>query len=331
MIETGLCYAQSLFLPPIFNKGDVILLTALPVLFSVVIVLFLGQLLSRTILKEATFWQGISKLSYWVLFPALLFKTISQSDFTGMEIEAIISTMLVGLFGVLIIFWLIGRRVKLSNADLSSVLQGAFRHNGFMALAIIAGLYGEAGVEIGTLCLAILVPPSNVMSVCVLIYLNKRDQKTSMAPFLAKEIVRNPLIIAIIAGLIAKYAPFDTPDFILETAELLGRGALPALLLAVGAGVQLTSRIKGSFVPLGLGILAKIIIFPALLVGTAIGFGIEGMSLSIIAIFGVMPTAVSAYALARELDGNADLMAEIISFQTFLSLPAMLIWLSVLS
>lgn len=307
------------------------MLTALPVIFSVVLVLFLGQILSRTILKEASFWQGISKLSYWVLFPALLFKTISQSDFTGMQLEAIISTMLIGLLGMLVIFWLIGTRFKLSNADLSSVLQGAFRHNGFMALAIIAGLFGQAGVEIGTLCLAILVPPSNVMSVCVLIYLNKRNQKTNMAPFLAKEIARNPLIIAIIAGLIAKYAPFQTPAFILETADLLGRGALPTLLLAVGAGVKLTSRIKGSLIPLGLGILAKIIVFPALLVGTAIGFGIEGMSLAIIAIFGVMPTAVSSYALARELDGNADLMAEIISFQTFLSLPAMLIWLSVLS
>ena len=306
------------------------MLAALPVLLSVILVLALGQLLSRTILKEASFWQGISKLSYWVLFPALLFKTVSQSDFTGMQIDAVVIAMLIGLFGVLVISWIIGAQAKLSNADLSSVLQGAFRHNGFMALAIIAGLYGEAGVEIGTLCIAILVPPSNVLSVCVLIYLNKRNDKVNTGQLLAKEIARNPLILAILAGVIAKYMPFSTPSVLLETTGLLGRGALPALLLAVGAGVQFTSSIKGALIPLGIALLAKTLIFPAIMVVTAMSFGISGLTLQIIAIFGVMPTAVSSYALARELDGNASLMAEIISFQTLLSLPVMLIWLSLL-
>ena len=306
------------------------MLAALPVLLSVILVLALGQLLSRTILKEASFWQGISKLSYWVLFPALLFKTVSQSDFTGMQIDAVVIAMLIGLFGVLVISWIIGAQAKLSNADLSSVLQGAFRHNGFMALAIIAGLYGEAGVEIGTLCIAILVPPSNVLSVCVLIYLNKRNDKVNTGQLLAKEIARNPLILAILAGVIAKYMPFPTPSVLLETTGLLGRGALPALLLAVGAGVQFTSSIKGALIPLGIALLAKTLIFPAIMVATAMSFGISGLTLQIIAIFGVMPTAVSSYALARELDGNASLMAEIISFQTLLSLPVMLIWLSLL-
>ena len=291
----------------------------------------LGQLLSRTILKEASFWQGISKLSYWVLFPALLFHTISQSDFTGMQIDATLITLLIGLFGVLAISWVIGARAHLSNADLSSVLQGAFRHNGFMALAIIAGLYGPAGVEFGTLCIAVLVPPSNVLAVCILIYLNKRQDQVNMAQLLAKEIARNPLIIAITAGLIAKYIPVPTPDILLETTSLLGRGALPALLLAVGAGVRVTASIKGSLVPLGLGLLAKVLIFPAIMVSTAIFLGIDGMALSIIAIFGVIPTAVSSYALSKELDGNSELMAEIISFQTLLSLPAMLVWLSFLN
>ena len=307
------------------------MLSALPVIASVILVLLLGQILSRTILKEASFWQGISKLSYWVLFPALLFKTISQSDFSGMQVNATVITLMIGLAGVVVIMWVIGVRTRLSNADLSSVLQGSFRHNGFMALAIIAGLYGQEGVELGTLCLAVLVPPSNVMSVCVLIYLNKRDAQMNMGHLLAKEIARNPLIIAIIAGLIAKYMPIETPALLFETAELLGRGALPALLLAVGAGVRFSHSIRSSKIPLALGLLAKAIIFPAILVTTAMAFGIHGMPLNIIAIFGVMPTAVSSYALARELDGNADLMAEIISFQTVLSLPVMLIWLSFLS
>ena len=307
------------------------MLSALPVILSVLFVLCLGQLLSRTILQQDSFWQSISKLSYWVLFPALLFKTIAASNFKDMQINETMMVLLIGLFGVMAINWLIGKKAQMAPADLSSVLQGSFRHNGFMALAIIAGLYGQAGVELGTLCLAVLVPPSNVMSVFVMIVLNKRSETAQMGPLLLKETARNPLIIAIIAGLIAKFLPYKTPDVILETAELLGRGALPMLLLAVGAGVKFHSKIKSDLKPLALALSAKLIIFPGLLVLTALAFGIQGMALNIIMIFGVMPTAVSSYTLARELGGNADLMAEIISLQTFVALPAMLIWLSVFS
>ena len=306
------------------------MLSGLPVLISVIFVLGLGQILSRTILQDASFWQGISKLSYWVLFPALLFKTIALSDFTGMQVDYTVISLLIGLFGVLVICWFIGVKANLKNADLSSVLQGAFRHNGFMALAIIAGLYGTQGVELGTLCIAVLVPPSNALAVIVLIWLNKRDDEVHIGSLLTKELARNPLIIAIIAGVLAKYAPFDLPNTVYETSELLGRGALPALLLAVGAGVKFTSSIKNDAISLAIALSAKLFIFPALLVSSAILMGISGMALEIILVFGVMPTAVSSYALAKELDGNDSLMAEIISFQTILSLPAMLIWLTFL-
>ena len=60
----------------------------------------------------------------------------------------------------------------------------------------------------------------------------------------------------------------------------------------------------------------------------ALLLGISGLPLIIFVIFGVMPTAVSSYALAKELGGNDELMAEIISLQTIMSLPILLIWLS---
>ena len=77
-----------------------------------------------------------------------------------------------------------------------------------------------------------------------------------------------------------------------------------------------------------LALLSKAIIFPAIMFTMALALGITGLPLTIFVIFGVMPTAVSSYALAKELGGNADLMAEIISLQTIMSLPILLIWLN---
>ncbi|MGC6440776.1 MAG: AEC family transporter [Candidatus Puniceispirillaceae bacterium] len=291
------------------------------------LVMILGKVISLTILKEESFWQSLSRLCYWVLFPAMLFKTIATSDFSDMAVDKTVIALLTGLFGVTVLIWIAGRQFRLNNADLSSLLQGAFRHNGFMALSIIAGLYGPKAVELGTLCLATLVPVSNVMSVAILIYLNKRHEGMDLRRLLLKELIRNPLILSIAAGLAAKYMPADLPIFILDTTELLGRGALPALLLAIGAGVHL-SAFRSAWRALLLSALAKAVIFPGLMVGSAMVMGLDGLSLIIIMIVGVMPTAVSSYPLARELGGNAKLMAEILSLQTVLSVPVLLIWLA---
>ena len=303
------------------------MLSAAPIVFSVLLVMILGKVISLTILKEESFWQSLSRLCYWVLFPAMLFKTIATSDFSDMAVDKTVIALLTGLFGVTVLIWIAGRQFRLNNADLSSLLQGAFRHNGFMALSIIAGLYGAKAVELGTLCLATLVPVSNVMSVAILIYLNKRHEGMDLRRLLLKELIRNPLIISIAAGLAAKYMPADLPVFILDTTELLGRGALPALLLAIGAGVHL-SAFRSAWRALLLSALAKAVIFPGLMVGSAMVMGLDGLSLIIIMIVGVMPTAVSSYPLARELGGNAELMAEILSLQTVLSVPVLLIWLA---
>ena len=288
----------------------------------------LGQIISRTILTDVNFWQGISKLCYWVLFPAMLFKTIALSDFTGLAIDTSLIVLMSGLFGVMIIIYIAGRLIRVNNADLSSLLQGAFRHNGFIALSIIAGLYGQAGLELGTLCLAALVAPSNVMSVVIMVFLNKRDGTVNMQKLLAKEIARNPLILSIVAGLLAKNSPFIAPDILFETTSMLGQAALPVLLMAVGAGIRFHKRLKSSYMSLILAVLSKAIIFPAIMFTVALLLGISGLPLIIFVIFGVMPTAVSSYALAKELGGNDELMAEIISLQTIMSLPILLIWLS---
>ena len=304
------------------------MISALPVILSVLLVMISGQIISRTILTDTLFWQGISKLCYWVLFPAMLFKTIALSDFSGLAINTSLIILMVGLFGVMGVMYVMGLMAKLNNADLSSLLQGAFRHNGFIALSIIAGLYGQAGLELGTLCLAALVAPSNVMSVVIMVYLNRRDGKVKIPQLLAKEIGRNPLILSLVAGLLAKNSPFILPEVIFETTAMLGQAALPVLLMAVGAGIRFHKRLKSSYVALCLAIVSKAIIFPTIMFTMALALGITGLPLTIFVIFGVMPTAVSSYALAKELGGNAELMAEIISVQTIMSLPILLIWLS---
>ena len=145
----------------------------------------------------------------------------------------------------------------------------------------------------------------------------------------ARETMRNPLLASILAGVLVNVFSIPVPAFVAGMGEMLGNGALPLLLLGIGASLRF-STIQGDAVPLILAVVAKILLFPFCLVMVGVQLGLDPISLAVIAAVGAAPTATSSFALASELGGNTRLMAEIISVQTLaaaLSIPFW-IWVS---
>ena len=105
------------------------------------------------------------------------------------------------------------------------------------------------------------------------------------------------------------------PLFGLKALSILSNAALPIGLLSVGVGLEL-KYLKHAKKELVVATVTKLLLFPLLSYGVGLLFGLSGISLSIAVIFGAMPTAVSAYILARELGGDVSLMASIITLQT---------------
>ena len=84
------------------------------------------------------------------------------------------------------------------------------------------------------------MPITNIAAVIVMIVYNRQDTNTKISRFLLKEITRNPLIIAVVLGLLFNYFEMALPTFATLTFELLGDGALSLILLCVGAGLALS-------------------------------------------------------------------------------------------
>ena len=140
------------------------------------------------------------------------------------------------------------------------------------------------------------------------------------------EIVRNPLLGAMLVGVGVNWLNVPVPAFIAQAAALLGAGALPLLLLGIGASLKF-SAIRGHAVPLGLAIAAKMLVFPMALVGSGFLLGLDPLALAVLAAVGAAPTANSTYTLAVELGGDAPLMAEIVSLQTVTAALSMPLWI----
>jgi hypothetical protein len=201
----------------------------------------------------------------------------------------------------------------MDGPDFTSVFQGAVRGNTYVGLALAAGLLGDAGFAIASLAFAVIVPLVNVLSVAVLA---SHGGHTSATPWTAMaSIARNPLVLACVAGATLSAAAIPQPDLIHRTLERLGRPALPLGLLTVGAALQFTA-LGHALGPLALSSAFKLVLMPLLVRILCHWLAVDPLTTATLTLLAALPTATSSYILARQLGGNAPLMALVISCQT---------------
>ena len=97
-------------------------------------------------------------------------------------------------------------------------------------------------------------------------------------------------------------------------------------LLLVGAGLVISDALKPKPMVL-LPTALKLILFPLVTYALATAFGITGMALTVMVLGASVPTAMNGYVLARQLGGDAELMAALITLQTAVAMLTLPLWL----
>ena len=289
------------------------------------LLVFAGHILWRQEFVPVSFWDGLSKVCYWILFPCLLFDLMSTLQLDTPFLLPFGLTILVGSMSVVYFGFLSGWLIGASGPTTSSLVQGGLRYNGFLMLAFVQGAFGLAALEIGALSVAILVPIANIVSVLVIFLLGDSKKDANLGRAIFTECARNPLIGAIIIGGVVNVSGIPVPDFVIESTELLGRSSLPMLLLCVGASIRIAG-LRSHKMALFLAVLSKLIVLPSVMMITGLFLGLEKQVLLVLVVLATAPTAASSYTLAQQLGGDAPLMAEIITAQTLVSAIAIPAW-----
>jgi len=292
---------------------------------AVLLLVFAGHILWRQEFVPVSFWDGLSKVCYWILFPCLLFDLMSTLQLDTPFLLPFGLTILVGSMSVVYFGFLSGWLIGASGPTTSSLVQGGLRYNGFLMLAFVQGAFGLAALEIGALSVAILVPIANIVSVLVIFLLGDSKKDANLGRAIFTECARNPLIGAIIIGGVVNVSGIHVPDFVIESTELLGRSSLPMLLLCVGASIRIAG-LRSHKMALFLAVLSKLIVLPSVMMITGLFLGLEKQVLLVLVVLATAPTAASSYTLAQQLGGDAPLMAEIITAQTLVSAIAIPGW-----
>jgi hypothetical protein len=278
-----------------------------------------GYLLYRHVDWGDAFWVGVEKLVYYVLFPALLFHAIVHNRIDpGAAAPFVLGVAVVVAVGIALGY--LGRLVvPVESRRFASAVQCAFRFNSYVALALSQRLGGEAGLALCAIVVAIAVPMCNVAAVWGLARHSEHG--------LVRELLRNPLLLATLAGLAGNLLGLELPDPVSAFLGRLGAAALALGLIAVGAGLRPSGA--GGDRPFAVyATLVKLVAMPlaALLVGAALG--LPPLARQVLVLFGAMPTASAAYILANRMGGDGAYVAWLITLSTLGSVLALPFWLS---
>ena len=297
-------------------------------LIPVFAVIMVGFVLRATKLIADDEWAGINQLCYYLLLPMLIVKSLSTADLSSVPVFQIAGAMILATLGVSALLFLaripLLKVLGLTNASYTSLFQGSTRWHGFIALAIIAALYGDKGVIIGSIGLATLIPLLNLINVTVLSLYG--DRSASNSPGLLRQLSQNPFIIACLIGILLNLAPYAMPSIFVTTLDLVGRAALGISLLTVGAALKPRLNISDLRAVFSAAII-RLLIMPVFMVMSCLALGVSGDPLIIAVICAAVPTAASGYILAKQMGGDAELMASIITFQVIaatITLPLVL-------
>ena len=296
----------------------------LAALAPVFLLIVLGFALKRSLMRLETQWHGLERLTYYVLFPALLIVTLVKADLGAVPIAGVggallLSALLMSLL-CLGLRPLLPAKCAIDGPAFTSIFQGATRWQTYVALAVSLNLYGDRGLALASVAVVAIIPLVNVLSVSVLAHYASPERQSLRA--IAMTVVRNPLIWACAIGLAINVSNVALPRIVHEVAEALGRSSLAIGLLVTGAGLQL----QGLFRPnaaAALTVFLKLILMPVLAVALAVWFGVTGPGLVIVVVCAAVPASSSAYVLARQMGGDAPLLAQIITLQTILAAVTM--------
>jgi predicted permease len=289
----------------------------LAALLPVFLLIALGAALRRSLLPDRKSWDAFERLTYFVLFPALLVVTTATADLrelpaTGVG-AALFGAIILLSLALIVLKPLLAAGLDLSGPAFTSVFQGAVRWNTYVALAIAGGLHGVLGLALASVAIVAMVPLLNFL--CVLVLAWYAADKAPDARTVAGQVLRNPLIWSVLAGIAINLTGLPAPKVAVAFCEILGRGALALGLLAVGAGLDL-DRLWRPHAAVIATVALKLAAMPAIAIGLGWWFGLSGAPLTIVAVASSVPSAPNAYILARQMGGDAPLYARILTLQT---------------
>lgn len=279
----------------------------------------LGWALLHLLKYKADFFNTAEKLVYYILFPALLFGSIVRAPINLGEASILIGATAALMAGGIVLAWLALPILKPQPIIHASLAQCAYRFNTYIGLSLSLSLAGKDGQSIMAVIVGCAVPLANIAAVSALA--QRQDGNRILG-----ELLKNPLILATVAGLTCNLTGVPIPGFAMDTLQRLGACAIALGLICVGATLSVQGLGAAAKV-MGWMIAVRLLAMPVVAILIALVLPLSATEQYMLLLFSTLPTASSAYILAIRMGGDGRSVAATTSLSTMLSALTIPLWL----
>lgn len=334
------------------NGGDImlgkILFTAINAVLPIILIILLGYFLKTKKFLSQDFLKVGNKLVFKVCLPAMLFINVYDiADFASIQWDIVIySTAAICLIFVLGLATCLAATQEPRRRGV--ILQCTFRSNyAIIGLSLAAALGGKDAEAVGAILSAFSIPLINILAVISLsVFVD--GEKKSVGSILGN-IAKNPLILAVLAGLVclglrAVQEPVfgrtvftikDQLPFLHKTLTNLKAIASPLALIVLGGQFEF-SAVKGMFMEIAVSTLWRIVLAPAIGIGGAVLLNSLGVIScgpnefpALIALFG-SPVAVSSAIMAGSMGNDEQLATQLVVWTSICSIVTIFLQVCIL-
>lgn len=302
-------------------------LIAITPLFLVIFTTAFFQKLS----KADNNWEKVlNDFALNVGLPALIFLALAKTEFSlAGELDIILanSALIVGSF---ILVYIIGKLFKLKPRTIRTLfIAMAFSNTAYLGIPVLTQISGEAVLPKVSLIIAIYIFWIFTIGIGYLEY-HQNNKKRNLVKKIASELITNPLLIAVFAGILISIIQIQIPDIIAKSLSMVAASVTPVVLVVIGLfiGKSEIGKLK-EWIPVLILSLITLFAIPAIFLYGIKLAGLNPANFSISIIEAAMPMAITPFALADEYKLQKKLLARTIVLSTILSTITIPFWTAI--
>ena len=249
--------------------------------------------------------QHVNAMVFHVFFFCMMFYNMYTTTIATAFRPRLMAFTVTALFVMLLVSGIVVCTVEKDNRSRGAMLQGLFRSNFvLLGLPLVENIFGPEAVAVPTMMIAVVSPIYNIVSIFILESFRGKGH-FSLASSFAK-VLQNPMIVGALLGLFFVITGISVPEPLLKPVRQIAYCTSPVALLILGASFRF-GTVSEEKRNLAILVLGRLLVIPALVMGTAYYMGFRGVDFVTILCIFATPCAVASFAMAQQLGSNAEL------------------------
>lgn len=265
----------------------------------------------------------LNRIAFFVTNPALLFTVLAHADVHAVFSRSVVIAALsaVATAGLFVVASRLFFRRPLAETVIGAMGSGYVNANN-IGLPVAVYVLGNASYVAPILLLQLIV-----LSPAILVTLDVSTSGSASVRSILLQPVRNPMILASLAGLVVALTGWRLPDAVYQPFVLLGGAAVPLVLMAFGMSLHGARPLRDREVLASVLVASagKSVVMPVISWGLALALGLHGHALFAAVALGALPSAQNVFNIASRYQTGVVVARDTVLVTTIAAIPAMLV------